>query len=285
MNLKKVPQLFIGSGAAKWNDPKAFPWSIGWQLNYQYEGRAFAEYILKEKPDARIAVSYQNDDLGRDYLKGLKEGLGKKAATMIVAEASHELSEPTIDNHIVKLRSSGADVLVQGTTPKFAAQGIKKVAELGWRPMMIIGNVANSVAATIKPAGFENAQGVITAAYLKDVLDPEWQNDPGMIEFQAFMDKDFPQGNKFDSLNTLGYSIAQTLVQVLKQCGDELTRENIMKQATNLKDFRVEMLLPGIKINTTPNEYAPVSQLTLMRFKGERWERFGEIRSGANLQN
>jgi ABC-type branched-subunit amino acid transport system substrate-binding protein len=280
MNAKKVPQLFVATGATKWNDPQNFPWTMGWQPNYQSESRIYAKYLLKEKPDAKIAVLYQNDDYGKDYLKGLKDGLGAKAATMIVAEESYETTEPTIDSHIVKLKASGADVFVDITTPKFAAQAIKKTAEVGWKALHILNNVGASVGSVIKPAGFDNAQGIISAAYVKDASDPQWNDDPGMKQFLEFMAKDFPDGDKLDFNAVVGYGVAQTLVQVLKQCGDDLTRENIMKQAANLKEFRTEVLLPGIAINTSPSDFAPISQLQLMRFKGEKWELFGEVVSG-----
>ena len=280
MNSKKVPQLFVATGATKWNDPQNFPWTMGWQPNYQSEARIYAKYLLKEKPGARIAVLYQNDDYGKDYLKGLKDGLGAKAASMIVAEESYETTEPSIDDHIVKLKSSGADVFVDITTPKFAAQAIKKVAEIGWKPLHILNNVSASVGSVIKPAGFENSQNIISANYLKDVSDPQWKDDAGMKQFLNFMAKDFPEGDKFDGGTIVGYGVAQTLVEVLKQCGDNLTRENVMKQAANLKDFRTEVLLPGITINTGPADFAPISQLQLMRFKGEKWELFGDIISG-----
>ena len=277
MNAKKVPQLFVATGATKWNDPKNFPWTMGWQPNYQSETQIYAKYLLKEKPDAKIGVLFQNDDYGKDYLKGLKDGLGAKASSMIVMEESYETSEPTIDNHIVKLKASGADVFVNITTPKFAAQAIKKAAEIGWTPTQFLNNVSASVGSVIKPAGYENAQNIISAAYVKDVTDPQWHDDAGMREFLAFMERDFPEGNKLDGSTVVGYGVAQTLVQVLKQCGDDLTRENVMKQAANLKSFRTEVLLPGISINTSPTDFAPISQLQLMRFKGEKWELFGDI--------
>jgi ABC-type branched-subunit amino acid transport system substrate-binding protein len=277
MNSKKVPQLFVATGATKWNDPKDFPWTMGWQPNYQSEGRIYAKYLLKEKPGAKIAVLYQNDDYGKDYLKGLKDGLGPQAATMIVAEESYETTEPTIDNHIVKLKSSGADVFFDVTTPKFAAQAIKKAAEIEWKALHLLNNVSASVGSVIKPAGYENAQGVISAHYLKDTTDPQWANDPGMKQYLEFMNKDFPEGDKLDNGTTTGYGVAQTLVQVLKQCGDDLTRENVMKQAANLKNFRTEVLLPGIVINTGPEDFAPISQLQLMRFKDQKWELFGDF--------
>jgi ABC-type branched-subunit amino acid transport system substrate-binding protein len=277
MNSKKAPQLFVATGATKWNDPKNFPWTMGWQPSYQSETQIYAKYLLQNKPDAKIAVLYQNDDYGKDYLKGLTDGLGAKAASMIVAKESFETSEPTIDGHIVKLKSSGADVFIDIATPKFAAQAIKKVAEIEWKPLHFLNNVSASVGSVIKPAGFANAQNIISAAYLKDASDPQWNNDPGMKEFYAFLAKNFPEGDRLDQGTVVGYGVSQTLVQVLKQCGDNLTRENIMKQAANLKDFRTEVMLPGIKINTSSTDFAPISQLQLMTFKGEKWELFGDV--------
>ncbi len=277
MNSKKVPQLFVATGATKWNDPKDFPWTMGWQPNYQSETQIYAKYILKNNPNAKIAVLFQNDDYGKDYLKGLKDGLGAKAASMIVAEESFETSEPSIDNHIVKLKSTNADIFVNISTPKFAAQAIKKMAEIQWKPLHFLNNVSASVGSVIKPAGYENSQDIISAAYLKDASDKQWDNDPGMKEFYAFLAKDFPEGDKLDGSVVVGYGVSQTLVKVLQMCGDNLTRENVMKQAANLKDFRTEVLLPGIKINTSPTDFAPISQLQLMKFKGEKWELFGDI--------
>ena len=279
LNAKKVPQLFVATGATKWNDPKDFPWTMGWQPSYQSEARIYAKFLMKEKPDARIAILYQNDDFGKDYLKGLKDGLGPKAS-MLIAEESYETAEPTIDSHIVKLKSTGADVFINISTPKFAAQAIKKIAEIDWKVMHIVSNVSASVGSVIKPAGFENSQGIISAAYLKDVSDPQWDNDPGMKQFLDFLAKDFPEGNKLDGSVVVGYGVAQTLVEVLKKCGDNLTRENVMKQAASLKDFRTEVLLPGIMINTSPTDFAPISQLQLMKFKGEKWDLFGDVVSG-----
>ncbi len=277
MNSKKVPQLFVATGATKWNDPKDFPWTMGWQPNYQSETQIYAKYILKNSPNAKIAVMYQNDDYGKDYLKGLKDGLGAKAASMIVMEESFETSEPSVDNHIVKLKSTGADVFINISTPKFAAQAIKKMSEIQWKPQHFLNNVSASVGSVIKPAGYENSQDIISAAYLKDASDKQWDTDPGMKEFYAFMTKDFPEGDKLDGGTVVGYGVAQTLVQVLKQCGDNLTRENVMKQAASLKDFRTEVLLPGIKINTGPADFAPIASLQLMKFKGEKWELFGDV--------
>jgi len=222
-------------------------------------------------------VLFQNDDYGKDYLKGLKDGLGAKAASMIVAEESYETTEPSIDNHIVKLKSTGADVFFNVTTPKFAAQAIKKLSEIEWKPLHLLNNVSSSVGSVMKPAGFNNSQDIISAAYLKDSTDPQWNNDPGMKQYLDFMTKDFPEGDKLDGFTVTGYGVAQTLVQVLKQCGDDLTRENVMKQAANLKGFRTEVLLPGIAINTSPTNFAPISQLQLQRFKGEKWELFGDV--------
>jgi ABC-type branched-subunit amino acid transport system substrate-binding protein len=280
MNAKKVPQLFVATGATKWNDPKEFPWTMGWQPSYQSESHIYAKYLLKEKPDAKIAVLYQNDDYGKDYLKGLKDGLGAKAASMIVAEESYETTEPTIDNHVVKLKASGADVFFDVTTPKFAAQAIKKAAEIDWKALHILNNVSANVGSVMKPAGFAASQGILSANYLKDPADAQWDNDAGNKEFLAFLAKDFPEGDKTNNSVVVGYSVAQTMVQVLKQCGDELTRENIMKQAASIKGYRPEMLLPGITINTSPTDFAPIDQLQLMRFKGEKWEMFGDVISG-----
>src|SRR5450432_2612215 len=280
LNSKKVPQLFVATGATKWNDPKEFPWTMGWQPSYQSETQIYAKYILKEKPNAKIAILFQNDDYGKDYVKGLKDGLGAKAAAMIVIEESFETTEPTIDNHIVKFKSTDADVFFNVTTPKFAAQAIKKIAEIGWKPLHLLNNVSSSIGSVMQPAGYENGQGIISAAYLKDVADPQWASDAGMKEFLTFLEKDFPEGNKLDNSVIVGYGVAQTLVQVLKQCGDNLTRENVMKEAANLKNFRTEVLLPGVMINTSPTDFAPIGQLQLQRFKGERWELFGDVISG-----
>ncbi len=279
LNAKKVPQLFVATGATKWNDPKDFPWTMGWQPSYQSEARIYAKFLLKEKPGGKIAVLYQNDDFGKDYLKGLKDGFGAKAS-MIVAEESYETSEPSIDGHIVKLKATGADVFISITTPKFAAQAIKKLAEIDWHPLHIVSNVSASVGGVLQPAGFENAQGMLSAAYAKDGADPQWNDDPGMKKFFEFLAKYYPDANKLDGSVVYGYGVAQTLVQVLKQCGDDLTRENVMKQAASLKDFETDTLLPGVKINTSPTDFAPISQLKMMRFKGEKWDLFGDIISG-----
>jgi branched-chain amino acid transport system substrate-binding protein len=277
MNSKKVPQLFVATGATKWNDPKEFPWTMGWQPNYQSESRIYAKYILKEKPNAKIAILYQNDDYGKDYVKGLKDGLGAKAASMIVAEESYETTQPTIDSNIVKLKSTNADVFFNVTTPKFAAQALKKIAEIEWKPLHFLNNVSVSIGSVIKPAGFENAQGIISSSYLKDTSDPQWKDDAGMKAFDAFLTKYFPEGNRIDVNVMYGYTVAQGLVHVLKACGNDLTRENVMKQAASIRGLELGGLLPGIKVDTSATDFAPLSQLQLMKFKGETWERFGDI--------
>jgi branched-chain amino acid transport system substrate-binding protein len=284
MNAKKVPQLFVATGATKWDEPKEFPWTMGWQPSYQSEARIYAKYLLKEKPAAKIAVLYQNDDFGKDYLKGLKDVLGAKAGSMIVAEEGYETSEPSIDGHIVKLKASGADVFISVTTPKFAAQAIKKLAEMNWTPLHIVSNVSSSVGGVIKPAGFENAQGLLSASYAKDGADAQWDNDPGMKKFFDFLAKYYPDANKLDGSVVYGYGVAQTMVKVLEMCGDDLTRENVMKQAASLKNFAPDTLLPGITINTSATDFAPIKQLQMIRFKGEKWELFGDIIS-SDLSN
>ncbi len=279
MNEKKVPQLFVASGASKWNDPKQYPWTMGWQPSYASEARIYAKYILKTKPDAKIGVLYQNDDFGQDYLNGLKDGLGSKAS-MIVAQESYETSEPAIDEHVVKLKMAGADVFISITTPKFAAQAIKKAAEINWHPMHILSNVSASVGGVLEPAGVEISQGLLSATYVKDGSDPQWDNDPGMKRFYAFIDQYFPKANKRDAAVAFGYGAAQTLVKVLQMCGDDLTRDNVMKQAASLKDVEIDTLLPGIKVNTTPTNFAPIEKLQMMRFNGKTWELFGDVISG-----
>ena len=249
---------------------------MGWQPSYQSEARIYAKYLLKEKPDAKIAVLYQNDDFGKDYLKGLKDGFGAKTS-MIVAEEGYETSEPSIDGHIVKLKASGADVFISITTPKFAAQAIKKLAEMNWTPLHIVSNVSSSVGGVIKPAGFENSQGILSANYAKDASDPQWDNDPGMKKYVEFLAKYAPDANRLDGSVAYGYGVAQTMVKVLQMCGDDLTRENVMKQAASLRGFATDLALPGITINTSATDFAPIKQLQMMRFKGERWELFGDI--------
>ncbi|HEY3677402.1 MAG TPA: ABC transporter substrate-binding protein, partial [Bradyrhizobium sp.] len=260
-NTKKVPQLFLATGASKWNDPKDFPWTMGYQPSYRVEGRIFAKYILKTKPDAKVAVFYQNDDFGKDYVAGLKDVFGANASRIIVAEESYETTEPSVDSHIVKLKGTGADVLVNISTPKFAAQTIKKLAELQWKPMHLMTDVSISIGAVMKPAGLEASEGVLSAGYLKDASDPQWKDDAGMKKFMTFANKYMPGADISDANLVYGFSVAQTMVQVLKQCGDDLTRANIMKQAASLKDFAPDTLLPGIKVNTGLTDFAPIEQL------------------------
>jgi len=280
LNEKKVPQLFVATGATKWNDPKKFPWTMGWQPNYQIEAGIYAKYILDHKPNAKIAVLYQNDDYGKDYLKGLTDGLGAKAKSMIVAEKGYDTSEPTVDSQMVTLAASEADVFVDITTPKFAAQSIKKANELNWHPMFFLNNVSASVGSVLKPAGFDASQGIISANYLKDATSPQWKNDADVKEWNTFMDKYAADYNKSDAFTVYGYAVARTMVQVLKQCGNDFTRANVMKQAANLKDFDPGLLLPGIKVNTSATNFAPIRQLQLMQFKGESWQLFGPVMSG-----
>jgi len=280
MNTKKVPQLFVATGATKWNDPKEFPWTMGWQPNYQSESQIYAKYILKNHPNAKIAVLYQNDDYGKDYLKGFKDGLGSKGASLIVMEESYEVSEPTVDSHIVKLKSTGADVFFNITTPKFAAQAIKKNSEIGWKPLHFLNNVSASIGSVIKPAGFENAQAIISSNYLKDPTDAQWKTDKGMIAWNEFLDKYYPEANRADASVMYAYIVAQGIVHVLKACGDDLTHANIMKQAASIKDLQLGGLLPGVKVNTSATDHVPVDQMQFMRFNGKTWERFGELQTG-----
>jgi len=275
MNAKKVPQLFVATGATKWNDPKHFPWTMGWQPNYQIEGHIYAEYLLKNHPQGRIGILYQNDDYGKDYVKGLKDGLAGKIP--IIAEAPYETTDPTVDSQIINLKASGADIFYDITTPKFAAQAIKKVAEIKWKATHLLNGVSNSVGAVLTPAGLENSQDILSVAIAKDPTDPAWKDDAAYKEWVSFMDKYYPDGDKTSSFPVYGYSVAQTLVHVLKQCGDDLTRENVIKQAASIKNLELGMLLPGIRVNTGPNDFAPIKQMQMQRFKGNTWELFGPI--------
>jgi branched-chain amino acid transport system substrate-binding protein len=277
LNQKKVPQLFAATGASKFTDPKNFPWTMGFNPNYQTEGRIYGQYIIKNHPNAKIGVLYQNDDLGKDYVIGLKAGLGSQASKMIVAEASFEVSDPTIDSQIIRLKDAGADLLFDASTPKQAAQAIKKVAELGWKPIHILDINATSVGAVMKPAGLEASKGVISTNYGKDPLDPQWKDDAGMKRYFAFMAKYYPDGDKDSLINTYGYSTSQVLLEVLKRCGDDLTRENIMKQATSLNNVITDLGLPGMSGSTSPTDYRINKQLQMMKFDGERWQLFGPI--------
>src|ERR1700744_5597161 len=279
MNAKKVPQLFVSSGAAKWNDPKNFPWTMGWQPSYQVEGRIYAKYILENYPGTKIGILYQNDDFGKDYVIGLHEGRGDQAGKLIAVEASFETSSPTVDSQVVQLKDSNVDIFMNIATPKFAAQAIKKIGEMGWHPVQFLTNVSGSIGSVLKPAGYENDQGILSTAYLKDPKDPDWKSDPAMVEWRAFMTKWYPEGDQDDVDTVFGYGVAKGLEQVLRQCGDDLTRENVMKQAANL-NFELGVYLPGTKIKTSPTDFAPIEQLQMKRFKGEAWEGFGPILSG-----
>jgi branched-chain amino acid transport system substrate-binding protein len=279
MNSKKVPQIFVSTGAAKWNDPKNFPWTMGWQPSYQVEARIYGKYILQNYPGKTIGILYQNDDFGKDYVIGLREGLGDQANKLIIVEASYETSSPTVDSQVVQIKGANPDIFVNIATPKFAAQAIKKVAEIGWHPVQFLTNVSASIGGVMKPAGYEASQGVLSTNYLKDPKDTEWKNDPAMNEWRAFMAKWYPEGDLDDAATVFGYGVAKGLEQVLRQCGDNLTRENVMKQAANL-DFQIGIYLPGTRIKTSPNDFSPIEQLQMMRFKGESWERFGPVMSG-----
>jgi branched-chain amino acid transport system substrate-binding protein len=281
LNEQKVPQLFVATGADKWNDPRHFPWTIGWQPSYRIESRIYARYILKQLPDAKIAVLYQNDDFGKDYLIGLREGLGDKADKMIVATQSYETTDATIDSQIVSLQGSGANVMVTVAIPKFAAQTIRKVHDTGWKPTHILSNVSSSVGLVMRPAGPEKSVGIISAAFLKDPTDPQWQDTPEYKEWLAWMKKYNTSGNVADAYTVYGYSAAQTMVAVFKQCGDNLTRENITKQAASIHDLKLPMLLPGISVSTSADDFAPIKQMQLEKFDGNTWQLFGEVISGS----
>jgi branched-chain amino acid transport system substrate-binding protein len=277
LNERKAPQLFISTGASKWADPEHFPWTMGWQPNYQTEARIYAHYIREQRPDGKIAVLYQNDDYGKDYLQGLKDGLGDNYASMVTAVATYEVTDPTIDSQIVMLHASGADIFVDITGPKFAAQAIRKVYDIGWRPLHFLNAVGSAVGAVLEPAGLEKSVGIITARYYKDPSDPQWRSEPAFQEWLAWMQRYNPEGNLSDYYNVLGYNLAMTMVHVLKQCGDDLSRENIMREAANLRGLTLPMMLPGITINTSPTDYRPIKQMRLVRFDGKSWVPFGEL--------
>ena len=280
MNGKKVPHLFVATGATRWGDPKNFPWTMGWQPNYQSEGRIYAKYILEHFPDGKIAMLWLNDDAGKDAFKGLRDGLGDKASSMIVADKPYDVSDPTLDSQVIALRASGANILFSWTTPKASAQVIKKVAELGWKPTFFLSSTSTSISSVMKAAGSDNSQGIISTAYLKDPTDEVWKDDAEVKEWRAFMDKYYPDGDKTNGNHVYGYAAAQTLVQVLEQCGNDLSRDNVMRQAANLKDFAPKMILPGIKISTGPNDFRPIEQMQLMRFDGNTWKLSGNVITG-----
>jgi branched-chain amino acid transport system substrate-binding protein len=281
LNAHKVPQLFVGTGATKWDDPKGHPWTIGFQPNYQSEGRIYAAYILKNKPDGKIGVLYQDDDFGKDYAKGLADGLGAKANDMIKVKATYETTDPTVDSQVVSMKAAGCDVFVNTAIAKFAAQAIRKAAEIEWKPLHVLSGIGNSVAGTLKPAGFAASKDIVSDFYLKDPNDPTWKDDAGYKWWLGFMNKWYPAGDKYDVNNVYGPSAAATIVHVLKACGDELTRENVMKQAAHLHQFPLPMLLPGITVNTSPTDFAPIKQVQMARFNGERWVLFGPVLTGA----
>jgi branched-chain amino acid transport system substrate-binding protein len=277
LNQQKTPQLFVATGATKWNDPKNFPWTMGYQPNYQNEGKTYAQYVLKNVPDAKVGILYQNDDYGKDYLKGFEDGLGEAAKKLIVLKQSYETTDPTIDSQIVNLKNSGANVFFNITIPKFAVQAIKKAHDVGWKPLHFLNNVSSSLGTVLKPAGIEASKGLITTLYMKEVTDPQWRNDKGFLDWVAFMKKYHPEGALDQQENAYAYNAAILMTHVLKQAGNDLSRENIMRQAANLKNIELPMLLPGIKINTSPTDFAPIEQEQLAKFDGERWVLFGEI--------
>lgn len=279
LNQRRVPQLFVATGATRWGDPVQYPFTMGWQPSYQSEARVYAEHILETRPAAKIAVLLQNDDYGRDYLKGLQDGLGDRAARMIVAQSTYEVTDPTIDSQLIRLMASGADTFFNITTPKFAAQAIRKAFEIGWRPQQYLNSVSNAVASVMLPAGAEASTGIISSNYIKDPTDPQWAGSAEHDAWLEWMRRWHPGGDVRDSFNVYAYSVAQTIEQVLRQCGNELTRDNVMRQAANL-DFTLPMLLPGVRVRTAPDDYFPIESLQLMRFSGRGWERFGKIYGG-----
>jgi branched-chain amino acid transport system substrate-binding protein len=280
LNDRGIPQLFLGDGSSRWDDPKHFPWTMAWQPSYRTEGRIDAAYILQNKPNAKIAVLVQDSLGGKDFMSGLDEGLGDRAKTMIVKELTYQVTDPTIDSQIDLLQASGADTFFDILVPKFAAQAIRKLWDINWKPLHMLALVSSSVGGTLKPAGLDKSAGIVSVSFLKDPNDPQWNSDPGMKQWRAWMDKYYPDGDRSDGANVYGYLIGQTLVQVIKQCGNDLSRANIMHQAANLHDLELPLLLPGIRINTSPTDYRPVKQLQPMRFNGRNWELFGNVLSG-----
>jgi len=285
LNSKKIPQLFAGTGAGRFGDPKRAPWATNWTPNYQTEGRIYGTYILENHPSAKIGVLYQNDDFGKDILKGLKEGLGSHGVGQIVAQVPYELSDPTVDSRVLALKASGADVVVNAATPKFAAQVIRKMADIGWAPIHVLSGISISVGSVLTPAGLDNSKGILSASYVKDPTDTTWASDPALTEWEAFLQKYYPEADRADNNVVQAYMVSQLMVQVLKQCGDNLTRENIMAQAANLKDFELGMLLPGITVNTSATNYSPINQMQMMRFDGERWRMFGPVISAGDVSS
>lgn len=282
VNARKVPHLFLATGADKWGNYRETPWTIGWQPSYRTEAQIYAKYMLEQKPSAKVALLYQNDDFGKDYVTGVKDVLGNRFDQMVTT-ASFEVTDPTVDSQIVTLRGTSADVLITAATPKFAAQTIRKVHDIGWRPMHFMTNVSISVAAVMRPAGPERGIGIITSAYQKDVTDPAWANDPHLQEWRAFMQKYLPEGDQADSGYVTSYNCTTTLMHVLRQCDGDFSRENIMRQVANLHDLEIPLLLPGIKVNTSPTNFHPIRQMQLQKWSGEHWERFGDVIQGADV--
>ena len=280
LNDRHIPQLFPGDGSSRWDDPEHFPWTMAWQPSSRTEGHVDARYILDHKPDAKIAVLVQDSLGGKDYLTGLEEGLGERAKTMIVKVLTYQVTDPTIDSQIVSLRASGADTLFNISVPKFAAQAIRMMYDINWKPLHLLAHISSSISVVLKPAGLDRSFGILSTAYFKFPDDPQWQDDPAMKEWRGWMDKYYPEGDKDDAATVYGYLSAQTLVQVLKQCGDDLSRENIIRQAANLHDLELPLLLPGIRINTSPTDYRPIKQMRPMRFNGRNWEFIGELITG-----
>ena len=276
MNQKKVPMLFVATGASKWGDPKNFPWTMGYQPDYHTEAVIYAKHLLANVKDPKIAVLMQNDDYGKDYWNGFKEGLGKDA-DKVVKHVTYETTDPTVESQVIQLKDSGANVFFNIAIPKFAAQAMRKVGDLGWKPTIYLNNVSSSVANTMKPSGFENVQGVITAQYGMDPTDPQWTDHPDMKGWVAWMTKYNPGASLSDASNAYAYSVSNLMHETLKKCGDNLTRENLMRQAANHQKLKLPLLLPGITVNTSPTDYYPIQAVQLSRFKGETWELFGDI--------
>ena len=279
VNAKKVPHLFLATGATKWADPQHYPWTLGFNLSYQAEGQIYARYLLKNKPAAKIGILYQNDDFGKDVLKGVEDGLGSAGAKMVVSKVSYEVTDPTVDSQILTLQGSGADTFINITTPKFGAQAVRKAWDSGWKPLHIINNVSASVGSVLTPAGLDKSVGLLTLQYYKDPNDPQWKDDPNMLEWRAFMGRYYREGDPKDASNLYAYITAQTMVYVLKACGNDLTRENLMRQATHIKNLKLPLLLPGMALNTSPDDYFLVKQGQLARFTGTQWQVFGDLLS------
>lgn len=277
VNARKIPTIFIASGASKWADPKGSPWTIGWQPTYHLEMGIFARYIMKQTPNAKVGVLFLNNDAGKDFLDGVHVGFGDQYRKSVVSEIGVEVTDPTVDSQIVSLKASGADVVINTLPPKAAAQTIRKMHDLGWKPAHFLSSISSSIASVLQPAGLDRSTGIVSLQFVKDVSDPQWANDPGVMEYRSFMKKYYPLGDPNDTFNVYGYSTAQTLVHVLRKCGDELTRENVMRQATSIHDLELPLLLPGIRVNTTPTELFPIKKMQLIRFDGTRWIRFGEV--------